>query len=229
MSAVGLGRNFGNSYVHRPHIREQEANTHPQAADGAPSQNLYGMDINPEFLNFGNDLFRDSSTFNGLFLRADILSHDDLLAQLAHKIDIIWAGGLLSQFAWNEQVVAVRHMLRLLKPHPHSLVVGWFIGNETPGIEEIHGGERSVYRHNPKSFKKMFHEAADQLGEKWEIDITARPLQEADGEVKISERVGREGVREGALHVSFLANKLERLDKVMYPKDASMNMDMGEF
>jgi len=191
------------------------------ATDGVPTEPLMGIDINPDFFDFGNDLFRDASSFNGLFRRADILSHDHLLEQLKHKADIIWAGGLISQLDWNAQVVAMRHMLKLLRPHPDSLVVGWIIGNEKPGVDELN--QKTVYRHSPKSFKKLFHEAADQLDEKWEVDITSRPLQEADDDVKISK--GRDTVLDGALHISFLANKLARLDQAMYPKDASMNMD----
>jgi hypothetical protein len=146
-----------------------------------------------------------------LLIPADILKHDSVLEQLHGKIDIIWSGALLHLFDWKHQVTAVRHMLKLLKPSPHSLIVGRLMGNTKPGPYNIDRDDiKIMYRHDLKSFKKMFHEACDAVGQKWETDVQVREWRDEDDELKLK---GREGAApEGTLEITFVATKLERLD-----------------
>lgn len=184
-----------------------------KVADGVKSENLYGVDLHADFFDIGYDLFKDRDTLNSLFISADILSNDDVLSQLKGKIDIVWAGALLHLFDWKHQVVAVKHMLKLLQHHPRSMIVGRLMGDKTPQETTVGQGtehQTTMYRHDIKSFKKMFHEACDALGEKWETDVKAREWKEEDDEVKLK---GREVTAPpGTLEISFVAFRLERLD-----------------
>ncbi|KAF2669794.1 hypothetical protein BT63DRAFT_423785 [Microthyrium microscopicum] len=178
--------------------------------DGVSSEHLYGADINPSYFPIGYDLYRDAFKFNALFLGADLFDHSpgSVLKQLEHKVDIIWTSNVLDLFGRRQQVAAIVSMLKLLKPAPDTMLAGHLIGHEKageyPGPEG--GKELAVYRHDKHSFKKMFHEACDIVGEKWETEVTVVPWKETVKTNRKSE--GMEGLKE----VWFFARKLSRVD-----------------
>jgi hypothetical protein len=164
----------------------------------------------------GYDLFQDKDTLNSLFIAANILSHDSILDQLKGKIDTVWVGSLLHRFDWKHQVLAVKHMLKLLSPHPHSMIVGRLLGHSEPGETVVAKGtdhERPIYLHNVKSFKKMFHEACDLVDQKWQTDVEERSITSAHDQVKIKrdEKIDTPW----SLEITFVATKLERVDKTL--------------
>jgi len=40
--------------------------------DGAPATSLHGLDIKPELIQFGHELFRDKNTWKGKMITADL-------------------------------------------------------------------------------------------------------------------------------------------------------------
>jgi hypothetical protein len=102
----------------------------------------------------------------------------------------------------------MKHMLKLMKPNPEGLVVGRLVGNTTAG-EYSHPSEpqKSVFRHDVHSFKKLFHAAADSFGEKWETEVHAAPFED---QLKVSK--AEELTPEGTLSIQFVARKLARID-----------------
>lgn len=70
------------------------------AANGAPSDNMYGADIEPAFWQLGYDLFKDRSTFQGRYLQSDILgdtkipADSSLRQQLHGKVDVVYASAI---------------------------------------------------------------------------------------------------------------------------------------
>jgi len=178
-------------------------------SDGAKSENLYGVELHSEFFDFGYELFRDKDHLNALFLEANIFSHESVIWQLQGKIDIIWVGAFLHLFDRHHQLIAIKHMLRLLSKQPSSIIVGRLVGSETPGEYPSQiTPNGTVYTHDVHSFKKMFHEAAEAMDAKWETDVHAKPW-EGDLKLKASED---EPVSVGLLDITFVARKLERLD-----------------
>jgi hypothetical protein len=179
-----------------------------QVADGAASENLYGVDQHADFFDMGYELFADKARFNGLLLAGNVFSSEGVIWQLKGKIDVLWCGTLLHHNDWAHQVVAVRHMLRLLSDHPNSVVVGRALGSRTPGaFAAADGSARLEFRHDVQSFRKMFHEAADALDQKWEMEVDAH---EYEGQLKLANpHFKPDG---GLLEVGFIARKLERLD-----------------
>jgi hypothetical protein len=99
-------------------------------------------------------------------------------------------------------------MLKLMKPNPEGLVVGRLIGNTTAG-EYSHPSapQKTMYRHDVHSFKKLFHAAADSFGDKWETEVHAAPFKD---QLKITK--AEELTPEGTLSVQFVARKLARVD-----------------
>jgi hypothetical protein len=179
-----------------------------QVADGAAPENLYGVDQHADFFDMGYELFADKARFNGLLLAGNVFSSEGVIWQLKGKIDVLWCGTLLHHNDWAHQVVAVRHMLRLLSDHPNSIVVGRALGSRTPGaFAAADGSARLEFRHDVQSFRKMFHEAADALDQKWEMEVDAH---EYEGQLKLANpHFKPDG---GLLEVGFIARKLERLD-----------------
>jgi 2-polyprenyl-3-methyl-5-hydroxy-6-metoxy-1,4-benzoquinol methylase len=177
--------------------------------DGVNAEHLYGIDIHPQFFEIGYSLFRDADKLNALFLAANILdvSEGSVLHQLRGKIDIIWTSAVLHLFDWKRQVAAIVSMLKLLKRAPNTMIAGRIMGSQKPGEYPGPRGGEKVYSHDVLSFKKMFHEACDIVGEKWETEVTAKPWTE---NLKISWT--QESVPDGLIEVEFVAKKLERLD-----------------
>jgi len=117
----------------------------------------------------------------------------------------------LDLFAWRKQVAAVVKMVKLLKKGPNVLIAGRILGRTKAGEEEAGSGEadETVWKHDVKSFKKMFHEACDIVGEAWETEVTTTPWKD---NLKLGNVM--EDVQDGVVEISFVARRLEKLDGV---------------
>ncbi|KAF2445164.1 hypothetical protein P171DRAFT_336332, partial [Karstenula rhodostoma CBS 690.94] len=124
-----------------------------------PTQ-LYGTDISRAFFDVGYALFRDSETFGGTFLAADVFDEEGGLAALRGKIDIVWTASVIHLWGWERQVRALKIMLGLLDVVAEPVLVGRIMGFSAAGeyVFESKGKEESFYRHNEESFKKLFKE-----------------------------------------------------------------------
>ncbi|OCK87375.1 uncharacterized protein K441DRAFT_594416 [Cenococcum geophilum 1.58] len=149
-------------------------------ADGAKSENLYGVDLYDKFFDISYDLFRDRDTFKGTLIAADLFTPKPMLSRLEGKFDVIWTSNVLHLFTWEKQVTAVAAMLKLLSKSSNSMIAGRFMGHSTPGGYNygFRGQEESIYRHDDQSFKKMFQTACDGLEEAWEADVEAPEWKE---------------------------------------------------
>jgi hypothetical protein len=166
------------------------------------------VDQHADFFDMGYELFSDKSTFNGLLLSGNVFSHEGTIWQLKGKIDVLWCGTLLHHCDWAHQVVAVKHMLGLLSVHPDSVVVGRVLGSTAPGaFPAADGSDRLEYRHDVGSFKRMFHEAAESLDQKWAMEVEAHQYQ---GQLALKNPHFAPDA--GLQEVSFIARRLERLD-----------------
>lgn len=112
------------------------------AADGAPSENLYGSDLRPEFFELGYEFFRDRDTLKSKFIAADIFDPNSALKELDGKIDILYAGSFLHLFGYEQQLEVSIRIAKLLKEKPGSLLVGRQVGN-------VEAGEKP-HRTNPE-------------------------------------------------------------------------------
>lgn len=150
------------------------------AADGAPTDHLYGSDLYPAFFNLGFELFRDKETLKTTFIGADVFDAKSDLDKLDGKIDIIFAGSLLHIFSYADQITICKRMVKLLRDRSGSMVLGWEVGNETAG-EHVRTTTKSekLWRHNAASFEKMWKEVGEQTGTKWKVEVESLK-QEAD-------------------------------------------------
>ncbi|KAK5122370.1 hypothetical protein LTR85_003954 [Meristemomyces frigidus] len=143
--------------------------------DGAPSENLYGTDLRPEFFELGYDLFLDRETCKATFIAADIFVPNAELDALNGKLSVIYAGAFFHLFDRPEQLHLAKRVATLLSSNPGSMVLGRQVGNVTAGRYEHATNEGGwMFRHNEQSWKEMWDEAGRETGTQWEASAELR-------------------------------------------------------
>ena len=143
-----------------------------QVFDGVPSENLYGSDLRPEFLDLGFDLFKDRETLKSTLIAADVFATSTPLLSLRSSLSIVYTGAFFHLFSLAEQTTIAKLVVTLLKPEPGVLVIGRQVGNVSPGLFETSGytGEKERYRHNPDSWREFWNRIGDETGSQWDTD-----------------------------------------------------------
>jgi SAM-dependent methyltransferase len=141
--------------------------------DGAPSESLVGLELKPQFLSLGYDLFADREFFKGKMMAGDIFdeSPDGPVASLKGTIDIAHAASFFHLFNWDDQVNAGVHLVRLMKNAPDSLVLGRQLGSLT-GEERPNATNPNskMYFHSPDSFKRLWVVISERSGTNWDVN-----------------------------------------------------------
>ena len=143
--------------------------------DGAPADNLYASDLFAEYEDLSYDLWRDRHNFpQGHFIADDILSENDdftngpLMQRLGPgQTDIIAITMFLHLFDYQNQMKVATRILRLLSTKPGSMIIGSQAGVKDAMEQELKppfdktrdGKKRTVFRHSPSSFTRMWEDA----------------------------------------------------------------------
>lgn len=139
-------------------------------ADGAPSANLYGAELEAPFIDVGYELFRDRQTLKTHFMQADILKLNEVdspLAPLMGTFDFIHLGMVLHVFDWDQQRTVLENCVRLLKPEAGMLIVGRAVGD----LEGTTGGDvwrGKSFRHSDGTFQKLWGEIQESTRAKFD-------------------------------------------------------------
>jgi SAM-dependent methyltransferase len=136
--------------------------------DGAPSTNLYGAELKPEFISLSYELFLDKDTFGAHFMQADIFEEGGALQELEGKMDIVQVGLFLHLFDLEGQTAACKKIVRLLKQEKGVLVTGQQVGATEP-VQMPRGSGSKMYKHNAESFEKMWRDVGEQTGTQWKV------------------------------------------------------------
>ncbi|KAI1321255.1 hypothetical protein F5Y16DRAFT_389050 [Xylariaceae sp. FL0255] len=142
--------------------------------EGAPSKNLYGVDIANHF-ETGYECFQDRDTFKGHFIEADFLNPDaspELAALKNSKVDIIVISQVLHQWSLAHQLTAAKALVEFTKPG--TWIVGNQIGHPIAQEGTTSGISSRIYSHNPETFAKMWDDAGAATGTKWETEAKTR-------------------------------------------------------
>jgi SAM-dependent methyltransferase len=143
--------------------------------DGAPSTNLYGIDI-VSYSNVGYEMFRDKDHFDAHFIEADILSESDpALSLLKGKVDIVSATHVLHSWDWDGQIKAAKALATFTKPG--SMIVGSQVGNHK-AHEVTVKPLPAQWRQNPESIEKFWNQVGSETGTKWEARAWIRSFEE---------------------------------------------------
>ena len=143
-------------------------------SDGAPSENLYGVELRQPFVDLGYELFGDKTSLKSTFIVGDFLSESILPAfsSLEGKIDMIYAASIFHLFNWDDQVRLAILTVNLLKPEPGSLLWGRQRGNVVAGeYEHRTDAQTTMYKHDESSFKRMWDEISKKTGTLWHVTV----------------------------------------------------------
>jgi hypothetical protein len=142
------------------------SNTHQkQAFDGAPSDNLYAVDIANHW-DVGYSMFNDRQTFLAHFIEADIVHPNPNLTSLSNTVEIICISKVFHQWDWETQLAALRSTIAF--SGPSSMVVGFhaaavgagFVGYERDGL--------TIWLHDEESWMKIWEEVGRETGTEWD-------------------------------------------------------------
>lgn len=141
-------------------------------ADGVDSKQCYGADLRLEFLELGYELFRDKQTLKSEFIEANVFDDDSPLKKLDGKIDIINASAFFHLFTYDEQVKVAHRVGKLLKQQKDSLIVGRQVGDLEPGDKVTRDGNRTRFRHDVSTWKKLWGDVGNDTGVKYQVEAT---------------------------------------------------------
>ncbi len=175
--------------------------------DGAPSENLYGLDIEEGFIALSYDLFRDKGTLKAQFVVEDMLLADDEktdldrtgtstkeaskspttlipLASLDKGVSIIAANSFFHLYNYSEQLKLAKRVVQLLSPERGSLILGRQVGSSVPGEYTAVNNKGTRYSHDVASFQRFWDQVADEIGDGRKFRVEATLDEEELGENK---------------------------------------------
>jgi SAM-dependent methyltransferase len=158
------------------------------ALDGAPAGSVFGADVSQDLIECGYEYFNDGGGApRFMFFVGDILNPDDpVYATVAGQFDIIWTALVFHLWDYKTQLKASIATSKLLNPIPGSMLVGWQIG-ATPAVEvtrtlqEERKEHQTMFRHDEKSFAKMWEEVGKATETEWKVEAEHKEPKWSNG------------------------------------------------
>ncbi|KAJ5902878.1 hypothetical protein N7495_003406 [Penicillium taxi] len=139
--------------------------------DGAPSENLYGLDLQPRFLDLGYDLFRDREISKINFISADVLADDsELVHNLANQLGIVYISQLLHVFDFDHQVTVLKRVFDLLEDKPGSLLVCRVVACRDQDAVNATTDRLPYYFHDLASWDKLWERVKRETSLKLSVE-----------------------------------------------------------
>lgn len=150
-------------------------------ADGAPSNNMYAIDIVSHW-DVGFNLYHDRDRFDAHFIQADFLSNDPALSAFSNDVDIISVSAVLHQWSWQDQITAAKKLVTFSKPN--TIIVGHQIGGITAGPVSLPGAKEQNWKHNAESWEKMWRQVGQETNTVWKIEASLVNFEDLDWDPK---------------------------------------------
>jgi hypothetical protein len=142
---------------------------------GIPTSQLYGSDLNSDFLTTSYTLFNDKDSFQGTLVPANVFAEDTFekaWEDWEGKFGIVYAGLFLHLFNYNQQITICEKIVQLMSKEKGTLFLGEMVGREGSGHRGegkdvkfwTKGEERKQYLHDVNGFEKMWAEVAEKTG-----------------------------------------------------------------
>ena len=137
--------------------------------DGAPAENLFGLEKEGAFLDIGFEFFGDRDKLSGVkFMRGDLLDRDnEEMKSLARTFGIIQLGMVLHIWDWEGQVRACERAVELLRDEKGVMVVGQSVGSLKGKAVPARGKE--IFKHDPDTFAAMWEEVGKRTDTNWRV------------------------------------------------------------
>lgn len=95
-------------------------------------------------------------------------------------MDIVNAGSFFHLFSWDQQAVAVKQVIALLRPQPGSLVIGRQAGRKDPVDPGDSQKAPKRYRHDLDTWKRLWRQVEEETGTRWEVEAWMEPWEGVD-------------------------------------------------
>lgn len=143
--------------------------------DGIPPENLVGVELQPEFIELGYDLFRDRDRRppeggNITWLVGDLLAPvgTNPWPGLHRRFDIVNFSMVLHQFTRDQQIVMFERAIHVLEDRPGTIITGTACGS--PDGRVVTWAGREIPNHNAETFGRLIHEVEERTGTKWKVE-----------------------------------------------------------
>ncbi|KAI1441712.1 S-adenosyl-L-methionine-dependent methyltransferase [Annulohypoxylon stygium] len=144
--------------------------------DGAPADNLIGVDVEPKFHDLGRELFKDRDTLKARLVTGDVFD-DNFLSEFRGKIDIIFVGSFLHLFTYEQQVKIMAHITKLLRNRKGSMIFGRHMATaQTGGTYKDNALGWSLYYHSPDTINQLLESSSEG---KWDVETKLIPYSTA--------------------------------------------------
>ena len=137
--------------------------------DGAPSPNIYGIELHAGLIDVGYELFQDRDTLQSTFVAADIFNPTDSLTRLYGHMDIIYAGSFFHPFDWGMQVAAAERLIAFLRRDVEAMIVGQGMAHLKPDSYPTPNSSSKIFKHNMESFERMWRQVGSETGTSWKL------------------------------------------------------------
>ncbi|KAJ5287485.1 hypothetical protein N7478_003171 [Penicillium angulare] len=140
--------------------------------DGAPGENLIGLEIQQAYIDLGYEFFQDNSTLECKFLVQDFFKDTPELTALAKKISIMNSGYFMHMFDWKKQLDVAKRMIDLMAPGKGSIITGVNFGSTRSAgpFSDVPPGFDTIFLHNKRSLSGIWSEAAKATDTEWKFD-----------------------------------------------------------
>lgn len=143
---------------------------------GVSPARLSAVDLHPELLDIGFELFRDRERIeDATFFVGDVLKKDNNNAELQKldgKVTMIHAANFFHLFPWDEQVSAGIRMTELFDPDQKDcFIFGRHVGSLEPGARTASTLSEELFLHDERSFQKLWDEIGGKTETRWKVEV----------------------------------------------------------
>lgn len=103
--------------------------------DGAPADNLVGLDLMHEYIDLGYELFQDRGKLSSTFIVQDFFEDTPEIDNLARKAKIMNSGYFMHLWTWGTQLNVAKRMMQLVASERGAIFSGSTLGDgqQEPG------------------------------------------------------------------------------------------------
>lgn len=136
--------------------------------DGAPSENLVGLELRQDFVDLGYELFQDKSDLKSEFLVQNFFADTPKIMSLVKKAKVINSGMFMHLWSWEKQIEVAKRMIDLLTPEKGAIITGLHFGSRSAGMWKT-VKESPMFVHNPNTLKDLWDQCAQETGTFWDF------------------------------------------------------------
>lgn len=144
--------------------------------DGAPSENLIGLELRQDFVDLGYELFRDKLQLKSRFLVQNFFEDTSEIMNLEKDVKIINSGMFMHLWDWENQVQVGKRMIHLLAPERGAIITGLHFGSRSSGMWEA-VKDSPMFVHSERTLKDLWDQCAQETGTSWEFRCVVKEVE----------------------------------------------------